>query len=393
MYGALTAVMTYFALGVCLSCLAVWVLLTHRLARGIMKSPKLPHSDSTDEKVDAVVAMRNESANVAGCVDSLLSQRAVRRVIVVDDHSEDNTAELARSLAESRGRVTLVSLEGSALSGKADACYAGAKLSGTEWLLFVDADTRLQAGAVGRALALALEQGVDALSLLGSLRSSSLVGESFTALNLGLLNAFASLEDVNNPARRSAYFAGSFILARRSKYMELGGHGAVRGEIVEDKALAELYKRNGSRVLLCYAPQTVSTAWGGGKEDGLVASMVREITPSMASAGGFRSAAFSLGMTFLHCAPYIALALGFTAPGPLGTVLVASGVAALFVVMLFESLSLRVTCGSLRALPAYFAAFPLQIASFWTAVYKVWRGKPVKWRGRLYRPEKIQDSA
>jgi len=50
-------------------------------------------------------------------------------------------------------------------------------------------------------------------------------------------------------------------------------------------------------------------------------------------------------------------------------------------VMLFEALSLRITGGSMKALPAYFAALPLQIASFWIGVYKAWRGKTCKVEG------------
>jgi len=225
----------------------------HRLARDILASPKLPDSRCIYCAVDAIVAVRNESANVFGCVNTLLSQKGVRKVIIVDDHSDDGTAELARSLAEPLRPVTVLSLEGGEL-GKADACWAGARLSDAEWLLFVDADTRLQEGVVEKALSLALQRGVDAVSILGSFRCSSILGEAFTALNVGLLNAFATLKDVNDTAKRTAYFAGSFILSRRSQYLALGGHSAVRCEIVEDKALAELYKKRGYRILLCYAP-------------------------------------------------------------------------------------------------------------------------------------------
>jgi|BEDMetMinimDraft_2_1075160.scaffolds.fasta_scaffold04399_3 hypothetical protein len=382
----------YVTLGVCSVGLIVWVTLTHRLARDILASPKLPDSRCIYCAVDAIVAVRNESANVFGCVNTLLSQKGVRKVIIVDDHSDDGTAELARSLAEPLRPVTVLSLEGGEL-GKADACWAGARLSDAEWLLFVDADTRLQEGVVEKALSLALQRGVDAVSILGSFRCSSILGEAFTALNVGLLNAFATLKDVNDTAKRTAYFAGSFILTRRSQYLALGGHSAVRCEIVEDKALAELYKKRGYRILLCYAPQAVSTVWGGGKGDGLVASMIREITPSMTSAGSLRSAAFSVGMSVLHLAPYLGLILGFTAPKPLGTLFFAFGVTTLLMVMLFEALSLRITGGSMKALPAYFAALPLQIASFWIGVYKAWRGKPVKWRGRLYQPQKARSTA
>ncbi|MEM0271563.1 MAG: glycosyltransferase family 2 protein [Thermoprotei archaeon] len=375
-----------FGLLVCVVDLGVWVWLTYRLAHGLSASPHLDDSSVGLCRVDAVVAMRNEADNVFGCVQSLLAQECVGRVIMVDDHSDDDTLSIAHQLAKSTSRLSVISLQDKEAWGKAEACWVGATHSDAEWLLFVDADTRLTPTVVGRALALAERRGVDALSILGGLRCSSVTSESFSSLNVGLLNAFVNAGDVNNPAKRSAYFAGSFILARRSKYLELGGHGAVRGEIVEDKALADLYKRKGLGILLCYAPHDVSTAWGGGRGDGVVASMVREITPSMASAGVLNSALFSVGMSMLHLAPYIGLALGFITTKPLDILFFSCSVGSILMALLFQTLSLRLTAGRMTSLPAYFIAFPLQVAAFWVGVYKVWRKKPVRWRGRIYRP-------
>lgn len=375
-----------FALSLGVVDLLAWATLAARLWGSLAASPRLEEVEpAVGEGVEAVVAMRNEEENVEGCVVGLLAQGCVRRVIVVDDHSTDQTLAKAKLLAQRDGRVEVVRLDDDSLGGKADACWVGAKRSEAPWLLFVDADTRVSPDTVGRALGLAQKCGADAVSLLGGLRCRTTLGCAFTALNNGMLNAFVSLRDVNDPAKRQAYFVGSFTLVRREKYFAVGGHGAVSGRIVEDKALGEIFKRRGFRVVLAYAPKHVSAAWG--ESDGVFASMVREITPFMAQAGKSRSAAFSFAMSVLHLAPYVALALAATvAPQPLRPPLLLVGAGSLALALVFQALSAKISGIGWRAVPAYFGAMVVQIAAFWAGAYNVWRGRPVKWRGRLHRP-------
>jgi glycosyltransferase involved in cell wall biosynthesis len=88
--------------------------------------------------IDAVVPARNEAATVATVVEACRRCSAVREVIVVDDGSVDDTAELAAAAGAKvihRGDPARP-----AAGSKAHAMEAGVAASDAPALLFVDAD-------------------------------------------------------------------------------------------------------------------------------------------------------------------------------------------------------------------------------------------------------------
>jgi hypothetical protein len=57
-------------------------------------------------------------------------------------------------------------------------------------------------------------------------------------------------KEVNDPASPRANGIGPFMLFRREAYERIGGHEAVRAEVIEDLKLAEIVKRGGHGLLL-----------------------------------------------------------------------------------------------------------------------------------------------
>ena len=98
--------------------------------------------------VSAIIPARNEAANIATCVRSVLGTTYDPvEIVVVDDGSTDGTGEIVERLAqapEAQGRVRLV--RGAALPagwfGKQWALVQGYHVARGELLLFTDADTR-----------------------------------------------------------------------------------------------------------------------------------------------------------------------------------------------------------------------------------------------------------
>ncbi len=79
--------------------LAIWLYLL--LGRGffwLTRMAPLPAPPSHWPSVVAIVPARNEAAVVGMAVDSLLRQQYTGRfsIVLVDDHSEDGTSEIAR---------------------------------------------------------------------------------------------------------------------------------------------------------------------------------------------------------------------------------------------------------------------------------------------------------
>ncbi len=64
---------------------------------------------------------------------------------------------------------------------------------------------------------------------------------------------------VNDPKRKDAIANGQFIFIKRAVYEAVGGHGAIKGSIVEDKDLAVLVKGKGYRLVVADGRQVAST--------------------------------------------------------------------------------------------------------------------------------------
>jgi glycosyltransferase involved in cell wall biosynthesis len=190
--------------------------------------------------VTVVVPARDEALNLAILLPTLASQN-VAEILVVDDNSSDATAAVA---AAHGARVVPAGNLPRGWSGKSHACSVGASESRGEWLLFLDADTALEPGAVEATLRTAVDRKADAVTLLLHQRvvtfwEKLIVPLAYHQLFTGL--AIGTTSDVLN---------GQFLLVRRDVYVETEGHNAlsVRGAIVEDLALARLFRAHGVRL-------------------------------------------------------------------------------------------------------------------------------------------------
>ncbi len=105
--------------------------------KNIRSEPPLP-------SVTVVVAARNEEASIRRCLVSILANDyAAMEVVVVDDHSEDKTAEVVQALAREDKRLRLISLSNGdvpVLTGKGRAIYEAVRSSTAELILSTDAD-------------------------------------------------------------------------------------------------------------------------------------------------------------------------------------------------------------------------------------------------------------
>ena len=207
------------------------------------------------------VPARNEAENIGQCVSAVLkSDWPNLELIVVDDRSTDDTGRIAREAAQDDERFRLI--EGSeptlGWAGKPWTCARAARESKGHWLLFIDADVRLHAGAATAAIKTAQDRSLDVLSFFGCW---TLVGfwERCLIPAVGwFIRGSVNFDEVNSPAKEAAFANGQFILMRRAAYVELEGHAVVRDEVLEDVRLAQAFKRVGYRVEMRPAPWSFS---------------------------------------------------------------------------------------------------------------------------------------
>ena len=143
--------------------------------------------------------------------------------------------------------------------GKTWAVHQGATGSTAEWLWFVDADMGLHPRALASAMAGAIAEKADFVSLLPGVRCQTFWQGAIASTLVQLLGQLYPLDRVNDPTRPEAIAAGGFILVRRSTYSMAGGHEGVRRAIVEDIQLARAVKATGGKLLVRLAPKLAWT--------------------------------------------------------------------------------------------------------------------------------------
>jgi glycosyltransferase involved in cell wall biosynthesis len=202
----------------------------------------LPDSDIVGNlpSLSIIIPARNEAFNLPGLLSSLNGQTypGELEILVVDDHSTDQTAIVARAYD-----AALLPLTGGippGWLGKPFACHQGAFLAHGEWLLFTDADTVHTQYGAARAVSFALQNNLDGLSLFISQQSDHWCDR------LALSAAHAGLFAGQHPSNH--LLNGQFILLRRQVYVESGGFAAVSNEPLEDVALGNHLYQQGFHV-------------------------------------------------------------------------------------------------------------------------------------------------
>ena len=115
----------------------------------------------------------------------------------------------------------------------------------SDWVLFLDADVRLQPDALRRALRQAIDDGSGLFSLAPRLECDCLAEWMVQPIMASLLGLGFPIEAANDPTSDVAFAAGPFMLFSRQAYDAIGGHRKLAGEVVEDLALARRIKTEG----------------------------------------------------------------------------------------------------------------------------------------------------
>jgi chlorobactene glucosyltransferase len=334
----------------------------------------------TGARVSLLIPARNEAANIAACLVSAQDQ-GLHEIIVADDHSTDSTGDIAREF-EGVQVITPPRLpEG--WCGKPHACHALSSHATGEWLLFLDADARLQPGAVGRMLAFA---GRRELSLLSCWPQLEMRG-FFERLLMPLLNfVLLTLYPAPLQFRRKdvglGLAHGACILMRRAEYDALGGHQAVKDELFEDTRLARLWREHGFRGGCADGTGTVRVRMYDSLP-GIWAGFRKNLFPAFKSQAGFWA------FWWLHALVFFAPFGLFWLPGLAGWLMVAAGAC---VLLARVALALRfghpLWSALLHPVGQVFL-LALGVASWARVTF----GRGVDWKGRVYRAKAAQEGA
>jgi len=207
--------------------------------------------------VVAVIPARDEAEVIGESLASLLRQDypGAFTVIVVDDHSRDGTAATARHTAAAAGaadRLTVLSAPAlpAGWTGKLWAENQAVKLAASlpdppEFLLLTDADIHYAADTLRRLVAHAERSGLVLTSLMAKLRCESAAERAFIPAFIFFFQMLYPFAWVNRTERDTAAAAGGCMLVRRKSLAATGGTESIRGQLIDDCALARRLKRQG----------------------------------------------------------------------------------------------------------------------------------------------------
>ncbi len=352
----------------------------------LLRRPARRQPPATGPLVSILIPARNEARSIVGCVESMALQDYPRcEVLVLDDHSEDETAALVEGLARRYAHVRL--LRGDPLPsnwhGKAFACAQLARAARGEWLLFVDADTVHTRDCVSTALRAAEERRADLLTMMPRLLAGTF-GEALLmpTIPLAFVGTMPLALVTNTPWSPFATALGHFLLFRRDIYQRIGGHEAARTEIVEDILLSRLVKCHGGRVVWIDGTQLTSVR---------MYHSLGEAWRGMAKSS-FAAVGYSLPALLLGVPPCAAI---FLAPyGFLATALITRQLSVALLWLPVAQIALIWTAYLLMASRYYLrrrmvvlhAGIILAIILFTLhSAYQTTFGAGVSWKGRTYR--------
>jgi glycosyltransferase involved in cell wall biosynthesis len=232
-----------------------------RLQASISSAPNLQIAvDRADYQISPTISViipaYNEEINIYDCTQAVLNSNldasAQLEVWIADDRSTDRTAAIAQALAQKDSRVKVLTVPPRPVDivwrGKNWACTQAAALATAEYLLFIDADVRLEPLAIAAAIQEAITKDTDLLSCAPLIVCGCFAEWLVQPLMMSAIAVGFNFDAVNDPVNPTAFAAGMFMLLKRSSYEKIGGHREVGSELVEDVELGRLVKGSGLKL-------------------------------------------------------------------------------------------------------------------------------------------------
>jgi 4,4'-diaponeurosporenoate glycosyltransferase len=329
------------------------------------------------------VPARNEAHNLPTLLRSLAAlEPPPLEVLVIDDHSTDDTAAVARA----HGAIVVEPGPRPAnFVGKPWACLAGARVARGRYLLFTDADTQHAPDSLVHALRALIEANAGLLSLVPTHRIEA-GWEKLQGIFQLLLLIATRADARHTPDRKGTgtarpFAIGQYLLFRRDAYDAVGGHAATPHRIAEDLALARLVRGAGFVVRVAFAPNALLvrmypegvraffSGWRRNFRDGLLAAGLSSMLEMAVVVGWLLGS--PLWLCEALCTKTPAEALGWASLYLLTVGLVARE---------------QSHYGKFSPLSAF--VYPLFVLVFvavtLASLLDALLGRPVKWRGRTF---------
>lgn len=215
-------------------------------------------------QVTAIVPVLNEYRRIGPCLEHLIAQPdEIGEILVVDGGSEDGSQELVQTFRARDSRVQL--LDATPVpherNGKAHGLQVGFDHAalGTDWIMTIDADVRLDPAAARSLVAHLDRTGGAAVSVATRQRlSGAAEGLLHPAMLTTLVYRFG-IPGQTADRVDEVQANGQCFLARRSALAQVGGFSLGYGSVCEDVTVARALVAGGHRVSFVESEAMVET--------------------------------------------------------------------------------------------------------------------------------------
>lgn len=394
--------------------LIIWIILLGFRGQFWQADQRLEASTTELEvlpSVCAVIPARNEAELLPTTLRSLFLQdyKGTFSIILVDDHSTDNTATVAQKIAEDLTKswqLNVISAQPlpPGWTGKLWAIEQGLHHSQTltpqpDYFLLTDADIEHDPANLRQLITKAQQEDLDLVSLMVLLRYQSFWEKLLIPAFVFFFQKLYPFRWVNDPNNSTAAAAGGCILIRSEVLNRIDGISSIRDALIDDCALAKAVKsRNIDKGILSRLTSPINQEnkpkiWLG------LSNLTRSLRayPSLSSIWemvartAFTQLNYSrslllltwLGMTIIYIIPSLSVIFGLitenwlmTITGLIAWILMAT--AYYPTLRLYQISPLVAFC-----LPAIAFLYTLMTLD---SAWRYWQGQGGAWKGRVYSP-------
>lgn len=343
-----------------------------------------PADLSVSPSVSLLFAARDEEEKLPAALETLAAlDYPTIEIIAVDDRSQDATGRILDEFAakHAKFRVLHISELPKGWLGKPHALQKAYEAATGEWLLFTDADVRFEASVIRRAMKIALQGGMDHLTLVTDIEMKGFWEKTILTF-FGMTFHVANQLDRVNSKKAGAYAGiGAFQLLKRSVYEAIGTHRKLAMEVVEDMKLGKLVKQNGFHSVVGMGQDFVKVRWQSGAKN-----VIRGVTKNFFAAFGYSvlyAGAAIAGMLLINLAPFVGV---FVAHGWMRAL---CGIAVAGALVLHASVDITGRVSALYALTLPLGAILFCYMIARSAAVTLWNGG-VTWRGTFYPLEDLK---
>jgi len=224
--------------------------------------PSPGHRPST--RLSLVIAARNESATIPHCLRAIMAQdypKALYEVIIVDDHSTDDTAALVRGFAPNGVRLVELSKLDPGRQGKKAALTEGIRAASSDLILVTDADCHMETRWMRTMASFYEHKQADFIAAPVRFETDSSPLGIFQQLD------FLSLQGITAAAVSNGYHGlcnGANLAYRKSAFEAVGGFEGIDGIASGDDMLLmqKIARQPGMQIGYCLSSEAIVSTPG-----------------------------------------------------------------------------------------------------------------------------------